>query len=149
MRSYSRSMRLLPFLACVLLCRAAAVKEENTVLRSGCYEDSGSVTILAKGAPVTIRYALAGEAVPCYKVSVIVNGKATEGYLTAAKIDDLNGFDQARRNAAWLDLSQIMGTLKANPQSILAPGAQGNVAQQASALIEASQPARALELLEP
>jgi hypothetical protein len=128
---------------------AATVKDDNTLLRSSCYEDSGTVATLLKGTQVTIRYALAGETVPCYKVNVEANGKVLDGYLSASVMEDLGGFDKARRSASWLDLSQIMGTLKSATQSSLASSASGTIAQKASAFIEASQPGRALEILEP
>ena len=122
-------MRFFSTLACCApLCvlSAATVKTENTPLRTGCYEDSQTLASLPKGAFVTVRSARAGETVPCYKVVVESNGKKLEGYLTAAMIEDVESFDNARKSAAWLDLSQIMGSLKNPVQSALIAGIQGH-----------------------
>jgi hypothetical protein len=145
-------MRVLAALALAMGVNAASVKDGNAPLRSGCYEDSTRLATLSKGTPVTLRYALSGESIPCYKVAVEVDGKKVEGYLPGSMIDGLDTFDKARRDAAWLDMSQIMGAIKNTAErsasSSLSAGATGPVAYQASLLLEASQPGKALELLE-
>ena len=145
-------MRAFLSIAAAATLFGATVKDDNTALRRGCYPDSDTVATLPKGTAVVMRYALAGEAVPCYKVAAEVGGKKVEGYLIAPMIEGLETFDKARRDATWLDLSQIMGSIKATAErtsSSLSVNAAGPIAAQASALIEASQPARALEILEP
>ena len=126
----------------LLFLLAISVKQDRTALRGGCPGDADVVATLSAGAPVTIRYALSGESTPCYKVSVEQNGKTLEGYLSAAEIDDLDSFDRQRREAVWLDPKEVMSALPA-----MATG--GGPSAEASRLIEASQPTRALQILEP
>jgi hypothetical protein len=140
------------FLLWLLL--SASVKEEHAQLLSGCYADSRTVAILEVGVPLTIRYSMAGDNTTCYKVAVDASGKTIEGYLSAKSIEGLDDFDKARRDAAWLDMAQVMGALRSpSGQSAPSKGIAGSgynkVAAQAADLIEASQPARALEVLVP
>ncbi len=125
-----------------LLLLAVSVKMDRTPLRTGCPGDSDIVTTLPSAAPLTIRYALSGEATECYKVAVEQNGKTVEGYLSSSQIDGLDEFDQKRRDAVWLESSQVMAALPALAHS------QPGVAAEATRLIEASQPAKALQLLD-
>ena len=136
----------------LVLMLAAAVKDGPTPLRAGCSPDASTLASLPAGAPVTIRYSISGESEPCYKVSVEVDGKAREGYLPAAAIGDLEEFDQARRQAVWLDTATVVNTIRA---TAALPSLRGDargldgVAQKAADLIDSSRPQKALELLEP
>src|ERR1700730_6282931 len=96
------------FLLWLLL--SASVKEEHAQLRSGCYADSETVASLEAGAPLTIRYSLAGEDDACYKIAVQSGGKTMEGYLSAKSIAGIDDFDKARRDGSWLDMTQVMGS---------------------------------------
>jgi hypothetical protein len=141
--------------ALLFLIFALSVKNDHTVLRSGCDGESDVVATLTAGAPLTIRFAMSGEAVPCYKVSVQTGENRLEGYLPASAIDGLEDFDKARRSAAWLETaqetSQVMSSIRSaaqTPALALTVSGQGAVGE-ASRLIETSQPAKALELLQP
>src|SRR5688500_17827174 len=79
---------------------AQSVKEDGVALRAGCSDTAEPVATLAKGTPVKLRYALAGQAVPCYAVTVEVEGKQVPGYLSAASLAGLEQFDAARRRAS-------------------------------------------------
>jgi hypothetical protein len=136
------------------LLLSASVKEEHAQLRSGCYADAETVATLEVGAPLTIRYSMAGDEAACYKVTVQSGGKTMDGYLSAKAIEGVDDFDKARRDAAWLDMTQVMGSLRnsagmAAPTRGLPGGGFNRVAAQAADLIEASQPAKALQVLEP
>jgi len=61
--------------AFLLLLLALSVKNDGTALRSGCSSDSDVIAKLPAGANLTIRFAMSGEAVPCYKVASEVDGK--------------------------------------------------------------------------
>jgi len=139
----------MPALVMVLLL-AAAVKDGPTPLRSGCSSDARVLASLPSGAPVTIRYSISGETEPCYKVSVEVEGKTLEGSLPASAITSLEDFDQARRQAVWMDTATVVNTIR---ESAALPSLRGTartgVAQQAADLISSSRPQKALELLEP
>ncbi len=95
---------------------------------------------------------MSGESTPCYKVSAQVDGKTVEGYLSAGQIDGLEDFDQARRQAAHVGLSEVMNAVRSSvpepePGGLIT--ASGKTAAEASHLIESGQPARALQILEP
>jgi len=141
----------------VLLLLGATVKEDAkdgpVRLRSGCSSDASALTTLPAGAPVTIRYSISGESQPCYKISVEVAGKTLEGYLPASAIGGLEDFNQARRQAVWLDAATVVESIRS---SAALPSLRGGslqdadgVAQEAVNLIDASQPQKALELLQP
>jgi hypothetical protein len=134
-----------------LFLMVVAVREPATPLRDGCSADSDTLASLNAGAPVKIRYALAGENIPCYKVTVETGGKTLEGFLPASAISGLDEFENGLLNAGWSDPAQMLSALKvAVPMPSLGVAASASVAvtSQAAALIEASQPAKALELLE-
>lgn len=144
----------MPALLLVVLL-AASVKDGPTPLRSGCSPDDSALASLPAGAPVTIRYSITGGSEPCYKVSTEANGKTVEGYLPAAAIGEREEFDQARRQAVWLDTATVVNAIRATAAlpslRANAPGAAGvlGVAKEAVDLIDSSRPQRALELLEP
>ncbi len=142
---------LLTLLLTAIAVRPAAVKNDATALRSGCDAGSEKVTTLAAGTPLAIRFALSGESIPCFKVTVQIDGSFTEGYLPVSAIQGLEAFERERRDAAWLDATQVMGALRSTqPLPALAAGASNsNIAAHASHLIEISQPVKALEILEP
>jgi hypothetical protein len=142
---------------------AVTVKQDQAPLRAGCADDSALVASLAAGTPLTLRYAMAGESVPCYKVAAEANGKHFEGYLPASAIDGLNSFEQGRRDASWVSTTDALNAARsAKPMAELTASAtntsrNGNAPDratrilmaQASALIEGNQPGKALALLEP
>jgi len=144
----------MPALLLVFLL-AAAVKDGPTPLRTGCSPDARVIASLASGVPVTIQYSISGETGPCYKVSVNVDGKTLEGSLPASAIGETEDFDQARRQAVWMDTPLIVNTIRASaalPSLRASTGVTGEtvaVAQRASDLISSSRPQKALELLEP
>jgi hypothetical protein len=139
----------MPALLLVFLL-SASIKDGPTPLRSGCSPDARVLASLPSGAPVTVRYSISGETEPCYKVSVEIEGKTLEGSLPASAITSLEDFDQARRQAVWMDTATVVNTIR---ESAALPSLRGTartgVAQQAADLISSSRPQKALELLEP
>ena len=134
-----------------LVLMVIAVKQSGTALREGgCSADADVLLTLDAGAPVNIRFAIAGESVPCYKVTVENAGKTLEGYMPASAISGLDEFESGLRNASWLDLIKpdAAATVRATAQTMPSLSAGSVVASQAAGLIESSQPAKALELLE-
>ena len=162
---YSRSMGLLLAMllaASVMKAQAPAavrVKEDNTALRSGCAEDAPLVERLAAGAPVKLRFALSGERVPCYKVSVEVGGRQIEGYLPVTAMVGMDSFDKARKEAAWVDVNEAVNSTRSAASLAALKAPEGSrsplpasakvVLAQANQLIEANQPGKALAMLEP
>ncbi len=131
-----------------LVLMITAVKQPSTPLRGGCSPDSDVIATLSAGAPVKIGYALAGEAVPCYKVTVETGGKTLDGFLPAAAIAGLDEFEKGLRDASWPDPEKVLGSIKAAAQQMPSLGGATLANSQAAALLESSQPAKALELLE-
>jgi hypothetical protein len=131
-----------------LLLMVTAVKDPSTPLREGCSADSDLIATLDAGATVDIRYALGGESVPCYRVAIETGGKTLVGFLPASAISGLDEFEKGLRDASWPDPAKVLGAIKAAAEKMpsLEGGAIANT--QAAALIESSQPAKALELLE-
>jgi hypothetical protein len=142
------------------MCAAGtSVATHDAPLRSGCATDSTVRTTVPAGAPLTIRSMMSGETAPCYKVAATIDGKTIEGYVDASAIGGAEDFDRARRDAEHLDFGAVkeafhLPSLSGSREGS-APGAKGgnpadaSLAAQAMALIDASQPQKALELLEP
>ena len=143
----------------IALLLAVSVKENNTVLRSGCAGDAPAVESLAARTPLKLRYALSGESVPCYKVAAEVGGRQIDGYLPAAAIEGLDSFDKDRRDASWVTTSEALNAIRDTPPLAELKAPEGEhtplpasvkvVLAQAEQLIEANQPGRAMALLEP
>jgi hypothetical protein len=134
------------------------VKVNDAALRAGCDPDTSLVATLAAGVPLKLRYVLMGET-PCYKVAADVGGRQMEGYLSAAAIEGLDTFDKSRRDAAWITTTEALRAAR-NSQTLAAlktpsgvttplPASARVVLAQAEELIEASQPGKALALLDP
>jgi hypothetical protein len=138
----------------LLLLLSVSVKQDNASLRNGCDADSDAIAALPAGTAVTIRYALSGQSTPCYKVSAEASGKTFEGFLPASAMEGMEEFEHGVRDAPWLGLSEVMSAVR---PSLSLGGAAGGKAganpasflSTAEGLIESSQPAKALELLEP
>jgi hypothetical protein len=131
-----------------LVMMIVAVRQPGTALRDGCSADDSLLATLDAGIPVKIRFALAGESVPCYKVAVESGGKTLEGYMPASAIAGLDEFEKGLRNASWLDSSQMLGAIRAASQQMPSLAGGTAISSQAAGLIESSQPGKALELLE-
>jgi hypothetical protein len=135
-----------------LFLMVVAVRQPATPLRDGCSTDSDIIVTLDAGAPVKIGYALAGESIPCYKVTVETGGKTLSGFLPASAISGLEEFEKGLRDASWADPAQMLSAIRAAAVPMPSLGANASAASgassQAAALIEASQPGKALELLE-
>jgi hypothetical protein len=131
---------------------AVSVKQDQAPLRNGCEADSDALAALPAGAAVSIRYALSGQSVPCYKVAVETGGKTLEGFLPASAIDGLDEFEHGVRDAPWLGLTEVMEAVRPALAVGKKSAAGSNPAaflSTAAGLIESSQPSKALEILEP
>ena len=126
---------------------ALAVKQDQTPLRSGCEAADETIATLPVGTPVEVRFRVA-DGSDCFKISTTVDGKALVGYVPAAALSNVDQFEQQRNAAVSLDSSRALNPVEAESKKVVARS--GNPAlQQASQLIEANQPTRALEILEP
>ena len=126
---------------------ALAVKQDQTPLRSGCEAADETIATLPVGTPVEVRFRVA-DGSDCFKISTTVDGKPLVGYVPAAALSNVDQFEQQRNAAVSLDSSRALNPVEAESKKVVARS--GNPAlQQASQLIEANQPTRALEILEP
>lgn len=130
---------MLPLL---LWLSVVTVRNDDTVLRSGCESGTAAVTKLSSGQAVRIRFSIAG-ATPCYKLSVNVDGRDLAGYLDHAQLDGLEEFDRGRQSAGAI---AVIGSIQQQAtRAIQNTGGLGGVVEA----IEANEPGRALELLRP
>lgn len=130
---------------------ATATLKDAHPLRTGCGEGEDTVAALAAGQQVEVRFALTGEAVPCYKVALTVDGKTVQGYLPGTVLN-LEQFDQARRAGAAIGGSRAASPPPAAESAALkqVAAAKGvsHPAARAFELIEANEPGEALSLME-
>ena len=88
-----------------------------------------------------------------------MGGRQVEGYLSSAAIEDLDSFDQLRREAVWVTTSEALSAVRNAPPLAALKASDGGqsplpasakvILAQAEQSIEAGQPARALAMLEP
>jgi len=141
-----------PLIAFLLL--AVSVRQDQAPLRTACGAGAETIANLPAGAEVSIRFALSGETTPCYKIAAMVGGKELSGYVAASALQALDAFDQGLREAAWVDLTQVLSAVR--PAAAggagglpVAAGKQLALVEQAASLIESGQPEKALQMIEP
>jgi tetratricopeptide (TPR) repeat protein len=132
---------------------ALAIKQDRTPLRSGCEAGDETIATLPAGTPVEVRFRVA-DGSDCFKISATVNGKPVVGYVGSSALSNVDQFEQQRNAAVSLDSSRALNPAaaasKVEAESKKVAARSGDPAlQQASQLIEANQPSRALEILEP
>ncbi|MEP7366862.1 MAG: hypothetical protein ABI972_26695 [Acidobacteriota bacterium] len=135
----------------LLLFASAAhtVARDATPLRAACDSSSETVAQLNPGDTVDIRYALASDSGPCYKVSAGSGGKQWEGWLPASALTNLEEFEKARTSAA--QLNQATPEAAPAPKSAAAyslPAGQNARLLKVTQLLNANQPAEALSVTE-
>jgi tetratricopeptide (TPR) repeat protein len=123
----------------------ASVRQDGTVLRAGCSQDADTVATLNAGAPVAVRFSMTGDLGTCYKVTA---GDKT-GYLPAAAIEGLEGYERARASAADIEAPRVIraevGRIRQQvAASTDVPASFGG----AITLLESGQPRQALEIIE-
>jgi hypothetical protein len=133
-----------------LVFLAVSVKQDQAPLRTACDPAAETIANLPTGAEATIRFALSGAASPCYKISAIVDGKELSGYVAASALDGLDAFDRGLRDAAWVDVTQVLRAVRPSAAAAGKPMALNDaVVENAANLIESGQPQKALQLIEP
>jgi hypothetical protein len=127
----------------LLFLLAVAVKDTAT-LRNGCSADDDAIATLAPGEPLTVRFRFASEG--CVKVAVKTDGKTVEGYLPVGAVAGLDEFEKGLTDAPFIEVQQA---IQSSTRQMPALAVKSGVAGEASKLIEASRPMKALELIEP
>ncbi len=126
---------------------ALTVKLDQTALRSGCEASDETIASMPAGTPVEVRFRVA-DGSDCFKISATVNGKAVVGYVAASALSDVEQFEKQRTAAVSLDSSRALNPVEAESKKVVARSSDPEL-QRASQLLEANQPTRALEILEP
>jgi tetratricopeptide (TPR) repeat protein len=126
---------------------ALAVKQDQTPLRSGCEAGDEAIATLPAGTPVEVRFRVA-DGSDCFKIAATVDGKPVVGYVPASALSNVDQFEQQRNAAVSLDSSRALNPVEAESKKLVARSTDPAL-KQASQLIEANQPTRALEILEP
>lgn len=132
-------------LALVAAATAVVGQDQSVLRRTGCGVDDEVIARLARGTPVTPRFAFDGA---CYKVVATVDGGAVEGYLPAAAIEGLNQFDAARRAARDTNITARPAPAPASAGDLTAGLPSDHPVAAAARLLESNQPAEALTRLE-
>lgn len=145
-----------------LLLFAAAgpqtIRVDNSPLRSGCAASDPVVAKLTAGTSVAIKFALAGEAAPCYLVSATVDGKALQGYVSGEALSNAADFEQARKSAAPVMITMPPPPPKATaapsnrreppPMQFSVPSTVHGDVQKVMELIQRNQPEQATQIME-
>lgn len=122
---------------------AMAVKSSQTPLRSGCDADDDMVASLPAGTPVEVRFRMS-DGSDCFKVAATVDGKDVLGYVPASALTGLERFDQERAAAASVDVLRALNPVAEENKKAVAKFSDPAL-DRAQQLIEANQPAQALE----
>ena len=131
----------------LLFLAALAVKQDHTPLRSGCEPGDETIATLPAGTPVEVRFRLA-DGSDCFKIAATIDGKSVVGYVGASALSNVDQFEKQRNAAVSLDVSVALNPVEAESKKVVERSGDPAL-QRASQLIEANQPALALEILEP
>ena len=129
---------------------AISLKTDGFALRESCDSDSTVIATLHRADPIQIRFGLADGNAMCYKVSVVVDGKAVEGSIPARALIGVEEFERERQNAASGASIRVLRAAETAPPAVaVKPGGRKSAAlTDASRLIEQNQPNKALAILE-
>jgi tetratricopeptide (TPR) repeat protein len=125
---------------------AMAVRTDQTALRSGCDPDDGIVASLPAGTPVEVRFRLS-DGSDCFKVAATIDGKDVLGYVPASALTGLERYERERSSSASVDILRALNPVATETKKAI--GKTGDPAlDRAQQLLEANQPAQALEQVE-
>ncbi len=126
---------------------AMAVKTDQTPLRAGCDAQDEIVTSLPAGTPVELRFRLS-DGTDCFKISANVGGKDVLGYVPASALTGVAKFEEERSASASVDISKDLNQQQAAATNQTALHTSDPTVSRAAQLLNASQPAQALEELQ-
>ncbi len=122
---------------------AMAVRADGTALRSGCDSEDPVVASLPKGTPVEVRFRLS-DGSDCFKVAATIDGQDVLGYLPASALSGVERFDQERSSAPAVDVVRELSPVVTETKKAVARTGDPAL-DHAAQLLEANQPAQALE----
>jgi len=134
---------------------AMAVRTDQTPLRSGCESGDQVVANLPAGTPVELRFRLS-DGTDCFKVAATVGGKDVLGYVPGSALTGLTQFEEDRSAAgsvsasgsAPVDVSRKLNAPAVAEKTQYMLHTADPALAHAAQLLNASQPAQALEQLE-
>ncbi|MGB6941976.1 MAG: hypothetical protein WBE37_06255 [Bryobacteraceae bacterium] len=125
---------------------AMAVRADQTPLRSGCDAEDDVVASLPAGTPVEVRFRLS-DGSDCFKISATIDGKDVLGYVPASALTGVERYDHERSSAASVDGLHALDPMVTETKKAVA--LTGDPAlDRAQQLLEANQPAQALEQMQ-
>jgi hypothetical protein len=122
---------------------AMAVRTDQTPLRSGCDAGAGIVANLPAGTPVEVRFRLA-DGSDCFKVAATIDGKDVLGYVPASALTGLERYEKERASAASVETLRALNPVVTETKKAVALSGDPGL-DRAQQLLEANQPAQALE----
>ena len=135
--------------AAALFFFIVAIKQDPTGLRAGCSADETVTATIPAGTPVELRFSVS-DGSDCFKIAATVNGKRVEGYVPGTALTGLDQFERERRGAPDSASVQVIHPFEIIRQpAATASGSTDPFVERAVRLLEANQPAKALEVLEP
>jgi len=138
---------------------AMAVSTDQTPLRSGCGPEDEIVASLPAGTPIQLRFRLS-DGTDCIKIAATVGGKDVLGYVPASALTGLAQYEEDRSAAAAVDVSPAVVSKNVSRDASRSLKQQAAATDQymlhtndpalarAAQLLNASQPAQALEQLQ-
>ncbi len=125
---------------------AMAVRADQTPLRAGCDAEDDIVASLPAGTPVEVRFRLS-DGSDCFKISATIGGKDVLGYVPASALTGLERYEHERSSAASVDVLRALDPVVTETKKAVA--LTGDPAlDRAQQLLEANQPAQALEQMQ-
>ncbi len=125
---------------------AMAVRSDQTPLRSGCDAEDDVVASLPAGTPVEVRFRLS-DGSDCFKISATIGGQDVLGYVPASALTGVERYDHERSSAASVDVLRALDPVVTETKKAVA--LTGDPAlNRAQQLLEANQPAQALEQMQ-
>jgi tetratricopeptide (TPR) repeat protein len=131
----------------LFLFAAMAVRTDQTPLRSGCDAEDDVVANLPAGTPVELRFRLS-DGSDCFKISATVDGKDVLGYVPASALTGLAKLEEDRSASASVDISKSLTQQQAAATNQYMVHTSDPAIARAAHLLNASQPAQALEQLQ-
>jgi len=132
---------------------AMAVRTDQTPLRSGCETGDQVVANLPAGTPVELRFRLS-DGTDCFKISATVAGKDVLGYVPGSALTGLTQFEEDRSASGSASASVPVDASRDPNRQAVAGKTQymlhttDPALARAAQLLNASQPAQALEELQ-
>src|SRR5580658_900003 len=125
---------------------AMAVRTDQTPLRSGCDSDDGVVASLPAGTPVEVRFRLS-DGSDCFKVAATIDGKDVLGYVPGSALTGLEHYEQERSASASVEVLRQLDPVITQTKKAVAQNGDPALGR-AQQLLEANQPAQALEQIQ-